>query len=309
VFLVNLPLGAIVAIAAVRVLSEARDPARGRRPDLVGALLLCVGVGALALGVVKGQEWGWVSGQVAVSEATALAALAAFALRSVRHPAPVVEPVILRSRTRGAANASVFLFSMAFFSLLLASVLFMTEIWHYSALETGLAFAPGPLMVALLSWPAGLLAGRIGARPIALAGVAAFTAGCGWWIARVGAEADYASDLLPGIVLTGVGVSLTFPILAGAAVSALPPQRTATGSAVFNMARQIGGVIGVAVLVAILGERAPDLTQFRAGWAFMAAACLAAGAAALFVPRPRRAEDPRPRLAHASHPDPQGGLP
>jgi len=309
VFLVNLPLGALVAIAAVRVLREARDPTRGRRPDLVGALLLCVGVGALALGVVKGQEWGWVSGPVALSEATALAALAAFAARSVRHPAPVVEPVILRSRTRGAANASVFLFSMAFFSLLLASVLFMTEVWHYSALESGLAFAPGPLMVALLSWPAGTLAGRIGARPIALAGVAAFTAGCGWWITRVGAEAHYASDLLPGIVLTGVGVSLTFPILAGAAVSALPPERTATGSAVFNMARQIGGVIGLAVLVAILGERAPDLTQFRAGWAFMAAASLAAGAAALFVPRAAPAEESHDRLAHAHHHYPEGGLP
>ncbi len=309
VFLVNLPLGALVAIAAVRVLTEARDPARGRRPDLVGALLLCVGVGALALGIVKGEEWGWISGRVALSEATALVALAAFAARSARHPAPVVEGVILQSRTRRAANLSVFLFSMAFFALLLASVLFMTEVWHYSALQSGLALAPGPLMVALLSWPAGTLAGRIGARPIALAGVAAFAAGCGWWIARIGTEAHYASDMLPGIVLTGVGVSLTFPILAGAAVSALPPERTATGSAVFNMARQIGGVIGVAVLVAILGERAPDLTQFRAGWAFMAAAAVAAGAAAVFVPRPRRAADPHPRPAHATHPDPQGGLP
>ncbi len=309
VFLVNLPLGALVAIAAVPVLTEARDPARGRRPDLVGALLLCVGVGALALGIVKGDQWDWVGGRVALSEATALVALAAFAVRSARHPAPVVEPVILRSRTRSAANLSVFLFSMAFFSLLLASVLFMTEVWGYSALESGLAFAPGPLMVALLSWPAGTLAGRIGARPIALTGVAAFAAGCGWWITRVGAEAHYASEMLPGIVLTGVGVSLTFPILAGAAVTALPPERTATGSAVFNMARQVGGVIGVAVLVAILGERAPDLTQFRAGWAFMAAASLAAGAAALFVPRPRRAEESHDRLAHAHHPYPEGGLP
>ncbi len=107
VFLVNIPLGALVAIAAVRVLTEARDPARGRRPDLVGALLLCVGVGALALGIVKGEEWGWSDGRVALSEATALVALAGFAARSARHPAPVVERVILQSRTRRAANLSV----------------------------------------------------------------------------------------------------------------------------------------------------------------------------------------------------------
>jgi len=219
------------------------------------------------------------------AELIALAALVAFGLRSARHPAPVVEPALLRARTTRAANLSVLLFSMAFFGLLLASVLFLTEVWGYSVLEAGLAFAPGPLMVALLSWPAGTLAGRIGPRPLALSGVVLFAAGCGWWIARVGVSSHYAADMLPGIVLTGIGVSLTFPILAGAAVSGLPPERSATGSALFNMARQIGGVIGVAILVAILGEGAPGLPQFRAAWAFMAAASLAAGAAALLVPR------------------------
>jgi EmrB/QacA subfamily drug resistance transporter len=296
VFLVNLPLGALTALAAVRVLSESRDPAAGRRPDLVGALLLCVGVGALALGIVQGGAWGWTSGRVVGAELIALVALVAFAVRSARHPAPVVEPALLRARATRAANISVLLFSMAFFGLLLASVLFLTEVWRYSVLEAGLAFAPGPLMVALLSGPAGALAGRVGPRPLALAGVGLFSAGCGWWIWRVGASPDYAADMLPGIVLTGIGVSLTFPILAGAAVSALPPERSATGSALFNMSRQIGGVVGVAILVAILGEAAPALGGFRAGWAFMAAASLAAGAAALLVPRPAApSQAPAPR--------------
>jgi EmrB/QacA subfamily drug resistance transporter len=305
VFLVNLPLGALIGLAALRVLTESRDPAGGRRPDLLGALLLCLGVGALALGIVKGGEWGWTSGRTVGAEVIALAALIAFAARSARHPVPVLEGALLRARAPRAANLSVLLFSMAFFALLLTTVLFLTEVWRYSILEAGLAFAPGPLMVALLSWPAGALAGRIGARPIALAGVALFAAGCGWWIWRLGASADYAADMLPGVVLTGIGVSLTFPILAGAAVSELPPGRSATGSALFNMARQIGGVIGVAILVAILGDGAPSLGDFRAGWAFMAAASLAAGAAALLVPRaepsvpaaaPMHAVEPRPAL-------------
>ncbi|MDX6647508.1 MAG: hypothetical protein QOK40_3235 [Miltoncostaeaceae bacterium] len=303
VFLVNLPLGAITGLAALRVLTESRDPVRGRRPDLVGALALCLGVGALALGIVKGGEWGWTSGGVIGAELVALAALVVFAVRSARHPAPVVEPALLRSRTTRAANLSVLLFSMAFFGLLLASVLFLTEVWGYSVLEAGLAFAPGPLMVALLSWPAGTLAGRIGARPLALSGVVLFAAGCAWWIWRVGESAHYAADMLPGILLGGIGVSLTFPILAGAAVSALPAERSATGSALFNMARQIGGVIGVAVLVAILGEGAPGLDQFRAGWAFMAAAALAAGAAALLIPRPA-AISPGVAPALAADPNP-----
>jgi EmrB/QacA subfamily drug resistance transporter len=308
VFLVNLPLGALTGIAGWRILAEARDPARGRRPDLAGALLLCLGVGALALGIVKGGEWGWASGGVIGAWAFALGALVAFALRSVRHPAPVVEPALLRGRTLRAANFSVFLFSMGFFSLLLTSALFLTEVWGYTVLRAGLALAPGPLMVALLSWPAGTLAGRAGPRPLVLGGVTLFAAGCGWWAWHAGAAPNYPLDMLPALLLAGTGVSLTFPVLAGAAVSGLPPERTATGSAVFNMSRQLGGVVGVAALVAILGAGTPALGDFRAGWAFMAGTALAAGAAASALApagATRRAPGPRegaptPRRAPAS---------
>jgi MFS family permease len=243
VFLINLPLGGLTALAGARILRESRDPARGRRPDLAGALLLCLGVGALALGIVKGEDWGWASPATVGVEALAAASLAAVALRSLRHPAPVVEPALLRPRATRAADAGVFLFSMAFFPLLLASVLFMTEVWGYSALEAGLAIAPGPLVVALLSWPAGALAGRVGARRLVLPGVALFAAACAWWIAAAGTT---------------------------------------------HMARQTGGVVGIAAFVAILGAGAPDLAGFRAGWAMMALAALAAGAVATLLPAPGR---------------------
>jgi MFS family permease len=152
----------------------------------------------------------------------------------------------------------------------------------------GLAIAPGPLMVALLSWPAGALAGRVGARRLVLPGAALLAAACAWWIAAAGTTPDHLNDMLAPTILTGAGVALTFPTLAGAAVSALPPERTATGSALFNMARQIGGVVGIAAFVAILGAGAPDLAGFRAGWAMMAVAALAAGAVAALLPAPGR---------------------
>ena len=212
-------------------------------------------------------------------------ALVAFGARSARHPAPVVEAALLRVKGTRIANASVFLFSMSFFGLLLGTVLFLTGVWHYSALEAGLAFAPGPLMVALLSWPAGSLAGRVGPRPLAVAGTVLFALGCVWWLWRVGESPAYFTELLPGIIVSGIGVSLTFPVLAGAAVAGLPPDRSATGSALFNMARQIGGVLGVAILVSVLGDTASGLHEFQIGWTFMAAASLAAGAVALLLPR------------------------
>ena len=285
VFLVNLPLGLITAVAAVHVLRESRDSHRARVPDLLGALLLAIGVGALALGIVKGGEWGWTGGRVVGVEVLAIVALVAFGARSARHPAPVVEAALLRVRGTRIANASVFLFSMSFFGLLLGTVLFLTGVWHYSALEAGLAFAPGPLMVALLSWPAGSLAGRVGPRPLAVAGTVLFALGCAWWLWRVGESPAYVTELLPGIIVSGIGVSLTFPVLAGAAVAGLPPDRSATGSALFNMARQIGGVFGVAILVSVLGDHASGLHEFQIGWTFMAAASLAAGAVALLLPR------------------------
>jgi MFS family permease len=211
----------------------------------------------------------------------------------------VVEPALLRGRTTRAADAGVFLFSMGFFPLLLASTLFLTQVWGYSVLRAGLAVAPGPLMVALLSWPAGLLAGRLGPRRLVLPGVVLFAAGCTWWMWRAGASPDYVGDVLPGMILGGTGVALTFPVLAGAAVSGLPSDRTATGSALFNMARQIGGVVGIAVFVAILGTSAPSLDGFRAGWAFMAASALAAGAVAVLLPRPATSPDAARPLAPA----------
>ena len=111
-----------------------------------------------------------------------------------------------------------------------------------------------------------------------------FAVGCLWCVVGAGGEPAYLTVMLPSTILVGIGVAATSPILAGAAVTALPPARSATGSALFNMSRQIGGVVGIAVLVAILGTRAPDLGAFRAGWAFMAASALAAGVAAVALP-------------------------
>jgi hypothetical protein len=271
-----------VAVAATRILRESRDPARGRRPDLAGALLLCLGVAALALAIVKGGEWGWAGGRVVATAAVALVALVVLAVRSSRHPAPVVEPALVRAPGSREANAAVLLFSMGFFSLLLVSTLFMTGVWGYSVLQAGLAIAPGPLMVALLSFSAGSLAGRLGPRLPVTLGALAFAAGCAWWVAFAGARSHYATDMLPGVLATGIGVSLIFPVLAGAAVAGLPSERTATGSALFTMARQIGGVLGVAIVVAILGD-VPDLASFHEAWVFMGAAAVASGAVTLLT--------------------------
>ena len=156
-FFVNLVI-AVGMLRAPRLLRETRDSDRRRTPDLIGAAMLAVAVGALALGIVKAPTWGWTSDRVLAAWVIAAVFTAACAGRSARHPAPVLEPAILRIRTFSTANAAFFVFSIGFYALLLCNILFLTQVWRYSLLEAGFAVTPGPLMAALAAAAGGRLA-------------------------------------------------------------------------------------------------------------------------------------------------------
>jgi len=282
VFLVNLPVGLITVVAAARVLTESRDPAVRRLPDLLGAALLTAGVGALTLGLVKGPQWGWADAATVAALAGGPLLLAAFAWRCTRAAVPVVEPALLRVRSFTAASVSGLAFFSAFGAMLLGYVLFLTQVWGEDVLTAGLMIAPGPLAAAATSVPSGLITGRFGPRAAALPGTLLYTAGSLWWLTHMQAEPAYATHLLPAQILGGAGVGLVIPSLSNAAAGSLPPARFATGSAVFNMSRQLGAVFGVAVLVAILGDRT-GITAFHDAWWFNVIAALVAGAAAFAI--------------------------
>ncbi|HEV2999900.1 MAG TPA: MFS transporter [Solirubrobacteraceae bacterium] len=279
VFLVNLPIGAAAALYGARVLRETRDES-ARSPDWIGTAVLAGAIGALALGLVKAPDWGWGGDATLAAFAGAAAGLAWFWTRSGRHPAPVVDRSMLQVRSFAMANVAAVLFSAAFATMLLAGVLFMTGVWGDSVLRAGLQIAPGPIMAAVFAARAGKAANRVGQRLLAGAGSAVFALGGAWWLWQLDAAAGYAGGMLPGMLLTGVGVGLTLPSLASAAASSLPPTRFATGSAVLSMSRQLGMVLGVAVLVAILGS---DPTDFDGGWALMVVAASLASVAALAI--------------------------
>ena len=288
VFLVNVPIGLVAIVVAANVLRESRD-AHASWPDWLGTAVLTGAVGSLALGLVKAPEWGW-------GDERTVAALAAAVLggawswdRTIRHPSPVVDREMLRVRSFALANLAAVLFFVAFSAMLLAGVLFMTSVWGDSVLRAGLQLAPGPLTAAVFAAVAGRAAERAGQRYLAGAGSAIFAAGTLWWLWQLDAAASYAGAMLPGMLVTGAGVGLVLPSLASAAASSLPPARFATGSAVFSMSRQIGSVLGVAVLVAILGT---DGTDFDAAWAFMALAAALGALAALGIGSVRTAAVP-----------------
>jgi len=297
VFLVNVPVAAIALLAGLRVLPAAPATEKDAdRPDTIGAAIFTVAIGALALALVKADDWGWASPRVLASVAVAVVLLAVFARRCARHPAPVIEPHMLRLPAFSKATGANVLFGTAFGAMLLLVTLWCQDVWGWSALRTGLGVAPGPLLVPFWAVGAGPLARRIGPGPVAAAGCAIYAGGCVFWRLNLSLSPDYVAHMLPGMLMTGTGVGLTLPTLVSAAVSAVPPHRFATGSGVVTMARQVGIVLGVAILVTVLGHPsgAGALAAFQRATVVIAASAFAAGLAALLLVRtaPRPAVQP-----------------
>ena len=160
--------------------------------------------------------------------------------------------------------------------------------WHYSIMRAGLAVTPGPLVVAAVAGPAGKLASRIGFRPVIMAGGACLAGGLAWFVLRVGATPAYLAEWLPGTLVVGLGIGLSFPVLSAAAVSSLNPERFAIGSAVNQTSRQVGGSLGIAVLVLLTGSPASlaeAVAHFHHVWAFGAVTSLSTALIAALIPR------------------------
>jgi EmrB/QacA subfamily drug resistance transporter len=279
VFLVNLPFSVLALVFGVRELREVRDPA-AHRSDLLGAALLSISVASLVAAIVEGTDWGWDSPRILGAFALAAVSGAWLVARSWRHPYPILEPAVIRHRAVALADISSLAFFCGFGALVLGGVLFLTGVWHESVLRAGFLIAPGPLLAGLTAFPGGILGARLGHRVVGTLGALFFAAGGLWWVARVGAVPDYVGAYLPGSLLSGFGVGLMLPSLGGAATAPLPPQRFATGSALYAMSRQIGVALGVACLVAILGSAtgAAAVPAFHHAWLFMSAVSLLAGA-------------------------------
>jgi MFS family permease len=282
VFVVNIPFG-----VAVLVFGWMRLPhVRGERvpyPDTLGAALVTAGVALLTLGLVKGDVWGWGSTQTTGVLAGSVAVIGSFVVHCLRSGNPLLDRDLFRRRSFTGASVVATLYAVAFGALLLSLVLWFQNVWHWSALQTGLAIAPGPLLVlptALLLTER--LIRRFGSGLVIAIGASLFAIGALWFALFAGLKPDYFADIFPGNVLVGVGVGLTLPTIVASATSELPPGNFATGSAVVNMLRQVGLTIGVAILIAVLGTPSDPhalLDAFDHSWlvigAFAAATALA----------------------------------
>ena len=292
VFLVNLPFSLIALVVGVRVLREVKDPA-AHRADLLGAALLSISVATLAAAIVEGSTWGWTSAAILGALTVSVVSGALLVVRSLRHPYPIIEPAVIGHRAVALADAGSVVFFAGFGAMVLGGVLFLTGVWHEPVLRAGFMIAPGPLIAALCAFPGGLLGARFGHRAVGSVGSVLFAVAALWWMARLGVAPDYVGAYLPGSLILGIGVGLMLPSLGGAATSPLPPERFATGSALFAMCRQIGLALGVSCLVAVLATSSGGaaLHAFRHAWIFMAVCGLTSGLILQGIPRTVRARE------------------
>jgi hypothetical protein len=276
--------------------------------DALGGALLILGIGALALGAVEGANWGWSSARVITAFAVSAFAIVAFVAQSARHPAPVIQLSLLRDRVFSSANGTVLLAFAAFSMLLLSVILWLQGHWHYSPIATGLATAPGPALVPIFAAIAQNLEQKTRIPVGAIAALGLFLVGLGaiLFALSLGYTRDYAGAFVPGWLIAGAGFGLAIPTLFSSATVNLAPEQTATGSAIVSMFQQIGAVIGISALVAILGVApgAGGLHLFQAAW--ITAAALAAGALIVaFGITPRRTAPSLASVNRDVEPQPQ----
>ena len=274
VFLVNVPVG-LAAVALATRMPQPEPHPHARRPDLLGSVLVVAAVGLLALGAVQGPVWGW-------GDPRTIAAFAGSALltplllwRSAVHAAPVLELRLFRVRSFSAGNLGALLLGTSFFGLVLANSLYLTQVWDYSVLRAGLAIAPGPLASAVAAFAAARFTDRIDPRRFILPGALFSAAAAAWLATQVGADRAFVTEWLPGALLMGVGVGLGFATIVAVCVRELTPVQLGVGSGMSATTRQVGAVLGVAILVAILGP-APAAGAYDSGWWAMGAVALLA---------------------------------
>ncbi|MBS0640508.1 MAG: MFS transporter [Acetobacteraceae bacterium] len=297
IFIVNVPVGLIAILVGWWKL-PAVPGHDAPRPNPVAALLVTGGIAALTFAIVKGNDWGWTAPGIVWSAALSAACLAAFIGHCLRSDNPFIPPSLFGVRAFSGAALVMAPYSMAFGATLFSAAVWGQTAWGWSALKAGLVLAPGPFLVPVTSLLfASRLIARFGAAAVVTAGIAAFTAGLAVWATFVGPEPDVAV-MMAGIMLTGIGVGLTFPTLMGIGTAALPPSSFATGSGVINMIRQAGLAIGVALFIAVVaapGSAATLVSAYRRGWWAMAAVTAVALIPTLWLIRPAAQVRPQRR--------------
>jgi EmrB/QacA subfamily drug resistance transporter len=251
IFFVNLPIGAVTACFALRLLPADRGIGLEHGADTPGALLLVSALMLAVYTIVEAGRYTWGSAHTLGFGTAAIAVLILFVVREARAENPLVPLRVFRSRNVTGANVIQVLTVAGMFGMFFLGALYMQRVLHYDALEVGLAFLPVALGIAAMSLGfAARLITRFGGRATLIPGLILVAAGL-LWFRRAPVSADYLGDLLPAMVLIGIGAGLAFPTLMTLAMSTATPEDSGLVSGLVNTTQQIGGALGLAVLATL----------------------------------------------------------
>ena len=288
IFWLNVPIGIALVPVALALLTESRGP--NRTLDLPGVALASSGLLGVVFGIVRAQALGWTSGTVLASMGAGLVLLAGFVAWELRAPAPMLPMRFFRNRAFAATNgASLAMFFGAFGSIFLLAQFFQVA-QGYSPLEAGIRTLPWTAMPIFVAPVAGILSDRIGSRPLMAAGLSLQSLALAYLAFATAPDVAYGL-LVPGFVMAGTGMALVFAPSANALLSSVRPSEAGQASGANNTIREIGGVLGVAVLASVFtgmgGYGSPqDYVDGLIPAVWVGSAVLAAGAlVALLVPR------------------------
>jgi EmrB/QacA subfamily drug resistance transporter len=291
IFLVNLPVGVAVLVLSLRLLPATPGIAGSGRIDFTGALTVTAALMLAVYAIVNGNEIGWLTAQTLGLLGAAAALLAVFLVIESRVGAPLVPLGLLRLRNLAVSNVVGILWAGAMFAWFFLSALYLQLVLGYSPLEVGLAFLPGNLIMGALS--IGLSAKlviRFGIRPPLVVGLGIAAVGL-LLFARAPVDGSFVVDVLPSMILLGLGAGMAFNPVLLAAMGDVEPQDAGLASGIVNTAFMMGGALGLAVLASLAAARTDTLTASGDGSlealtggyhaAFLVGALFAAGAAAI----------------------------
>jgi len=289
VFLINLPVGLLLLVGGLRALPRHEAPG-GAFPDVLGTVLLTVGLGAAVAGLTEGDRWGWLDPLTLVLLLGGVALTLAALARSRRHPSPAVETGLWSSRRFAMCNVAYFVFGAPMFAWLLSGALFTTGIWGWSIMESAGALSIG----AFASMVTSVIAGRVNDqgkhRWIIALGTAMFAACCAMMSTDLfGAEPDFWAAWVPASLLGGGGLGLAITGLGVVAATSLPPIQFAAGLGMNMTARQLGGALGIAALAAVMSADRLPLDNFHT--LYLGCAIASAVATLIVLAFPAPAED------------------
>jgi EmrB/QacA subfamily drug resistance transporter len=268
IFFINIPIGVLTWLAATRlVAADGKVPGIGRHIDIAGAGLVTGAVMLAVYTIVKAGDYGWGSAHTLGFGAVAVGLLVAFVLREATAREPLMPLRMFESRNVAGANLIQLLMVAGLFGMFFLGVLFMQHVLGYSSVGTGVAFLPLSVAIGVLSLGfSARLNFRFGPKATLLVGLAMLALGLAW-LTRVPVHASYIADLLPSMLLLGIGAGLSFPSLMTLAMSGATTEDSGLASGLVNTTVQVGGALGLAVLATLATSRTAHLTATGVGHA------------------------------------------